>query len=156
MTANLFTKKIEITKSEAKEAGKLNSEKFKELREYMEAYPGYEILIKAPSKRKVEFKGLTYDYMKEYIQKHDDAQKSKMTAFETLIAQSKKNGVDGAEHLEAANYIEVREWFLNTFSDIKTKKEEHNKKVKEILSAAAESCKTSATQTTGSEQVEAQ
>ena len=156
MTANLFTKKIEMTKSEAKEAGKLNSEKFKELREYMDAYPGYEILIKAPSKRKVEFKGLTYEYMKEYIQKHDDEKKSKMAAFETLIAQSKKNGDEGAEHLEAANYSEVREWFLKAFPEIKERKDDHNKKVKTILAAAAEACKTNTTQTTGTEQEEAQ
>ena len=55
MNANLFTRKIEMCKSEAKAAGKIGSEKFKELREYMEAYPGYEIEIMAPSKRKVEF-----------------------------------------------------------------------------------------------------
>ena len=35
MNANLMTKKIEMTKSEAKEAGKLNTEKFHELRQYM-------------------------------------------------------------------------------------------------------------------------
>lgn len=51
MNANLMTKKIEMSKSEAKEAGKLNTEKFHELRQFMAAYPGYEVQIKAPSKR---------------------------------------------------------------------------------------------------------
>lgn len=68
MNANLITKKIEMSKSEAKEAGKLNSEKFHELRQYMEMYPGYEIQIKAPAKHKVELRGLTYEYMRTYIQ----------------------------------------------------------------------------------------
>ena len=36
MNANLMTKKVELTKKEAKEAGKLNSEVFKELRQLME------------------------------------------------------------------------------------------------------------------------
>ena len=40
MNANLFAKKIEMTKAEAKEAGKLNSDKFNELRQLMEMYPG--------------------------------------------------------------------------------------------------------------------
>ena len=47
MNANLFTKKIEMTKKEAKTAGKIGSEEFKILRELMEMYPGYEIQIKA-------------------------------------------------------------------------------------------------------------
>ena len=46
MNANLYTKKIEMTKSEAKAAGNIKSEKFEELRQYMEMYPGYEIQIK--------------------------------------------------------------------------------------------------------------
>ena len=72
MNANLMTKKIEMTKNEAKEAGKLNSEKFHELRQYMAIYPGFEVQIKAPSKRKVELGGLDYKYMKTYILNHDD------------------------------------------------------------------------------------
>ena len=52
MNANLYTKKIEMTKSEAKAAGKIGSEKFEELRQYMTMYPGYEIQIKAAVKRK--------------------------------------------------------------------------------------------------------
>ena len=89
MNANLMTKKIEMSKSEAKEAGKLNTEKFHELRQFMAAYPGYEVQIKAPGRHKVELRGLDYKYMREYIQKHDDEQHSKMEKFKTLIAQDK-------------------------------------------------------------------
>ena len=135
MNAHLFTKKIEMTKAEAKAAGKIGTQEFKDLREYMAAYPGYEIEIKAPAKRKVEYKGLTYDYMKAYIEKHDDKENSKMETFKTLIAQSKKDGEDGSEHLEAANYIAVKKWFLDAFHEIKDHKEAHDKKVKEILKA---------------------
>ena len=67
MNANLEKKVIEMTKSEAKEAGKLNSEKFKELQTYLAVYPGYTVEIKAPAKRKVEFKGLTYAYVMDFI-----------------------------------------------------------------------------------------
>ena len=137
MNANLFTKKIEMTKSEAKEAGKLNSEKFHELRQYMEMYPGFEIQIKAPAKRKVELRGLDYKYMREYIQKHDDEKHTKMDTFKTLIAQDKKDKVEGAEHLEAAGYLDVRAWFLTTFPEIKQTRENHNKKVQAILAEVA-------------------
>ena len=124
MNANLYTKKIEMTKSEAKAAGNIKSEKFAELRQYMEMYPGYEIQIKAPAKRKVDLKGLDYKYMRSYIQKSTREDKAEiMEMFKTLIAQDKKDGKDGTEHLEAAGYLDVREWVLATFPEIKQKSE---------------------------------
>ena len=138
MNANLYTKKIEMTKSEAKAAGNIKSEKFEELRQYMEMYPGYEIQIKAPAKRKVDLKGLDYKYMRSYIQKstrEDNAEIMEM--FKTLIAQDKKDGKEGSEHLEAAGYLDVREWFLATFPEIKQNKENHKEKVQAILAKVA-------------------
>ena len=136
MNANLFTKKIEMSKNEAKAAGKINSDEFKELRQLMEMYPGYEIQIKTPAKRKSEFSKLDYKYMKEYIKKHDDGNGTIMAEFNELIALDKKNKVEGAEHLEAASFIEVKKWFLAKFPEIKKYKEEHQKKIEKILAAA--------------------
>ena len=136
MNANLFTKKIEMSKNEAKAAGKINSDEFKELRQLMEMYPGYEIQIKTPAKRKSEFSKLDYKYMKEYIKKHDDGNGTIMAEFNELIALDKKNKVAGAEHLEAASFIEVKKWFLAKFPEIKKYKEEHQKKIEKILAAA--------------------
>ena len=136
MNANLYTKKIEMTKTEAKAAGKIGSEKFEELRKYMAMYPGYEIQIKAPAKRKVEFRGLDYNYMRTYIQKHDDEDGKIMAEFRALIAQDKKGKVEGSEYLEAAGYLEVKKWFLAKFPEIKNYKEEHQKKIEKILAAA--------------------
>ena len=136
MNANLYTKKIEMTKNEAKAAGKFGSEKFEELRQYMTMYPGYEIQIKAAVKRKSEFSKLDYKYMKNYIQKHDDDNGTIMAEFIELIALDKKNKVAGAEHLEAASYIDVKKWFLAKFPEIKNYKEEHQKKIEKILAAA--------------------
>ena len=138
MNANLYTKKIEMTKSEAKAAGNIKSEKFEELRQYMEMYPGYEIQIKAPAKRKVDLKGLDYKYMRSYIQKSTREDKAEiMEMFKTLIAQDKKDGKEGSEHLEAAGYLDVREWFLATFPEIKQNKENHKEKVQAILAKVA-------------------
>lgn len=136
MNANLFTKKIEMSKKEAKEAGKLNTEKFHELHSYMTMYPGFEIQIKAPAKRKVEYRGLDYKYMREYIRKHDDKDGSIMAEFNTLTAQDKKDGKEGSEYLEAAGYMDVREWFLGKFPEIKQHKEDHQNKIQKILNAA--------------------
>ena len=136
MNANLMTKKIEMSKKEAKAAGKIGTAEFEMLREYMSAYPGYEVQIKAPTKRKVEFRGLTYEYMKNYIKKHDDEDGKIMAEFNDLIALDKKNKVEGSEHLEAAGYLDVKKWFLAKFPEIRQYKEQHAEKVQKILAAA--------------------
>ena len=136
MNANLMTKKIEMSKKEAKAAGKIGTPEFEELKNYMKEYPNFEIQIKAPAKRKVEFRGLNYEYMRTYIQKHDDEDGKIMGQFLTLIAQDKKDKVEGAEHLEAAGYLDVKKWFLAKFPEIKEYKEQHAEKVQKILAAA--------------------
>ena len=136
MNANLMTKKIEMSKKEAKAAGKIGTPEFEELKNYMAIYPGFEVLIKAPAKRKVEFRGLTYEYMKNYIKKHDDEDCKIMAEFNALIALDKKNKVEGAAHLEAAGYLDVKKWFLAKFPEIKQYKEQHAEKVQKILAAA--------------------
>ena len=136
MNANLMKKTIEMTKNEAKAAGKIGSEEFKELRQYMEMYPTFTIDIKAPAKRKVEFRGLTYEYMMTYIKKHGDENGEIMAEFNDLIALDKKNKVEGAEHLEAAGYLDVKKWFLAKFPEIKQYKEQHAEKVQKILAVA--------------------
>ena len=136
MNANLMTKKIEMSKKEAKAAGKIGTPEFEELKNYMKEYPNFEIQIKAPAKRKVEFRGLDYKYMRGYILKHDDEDGTIMAEFRELIAQDKKDKVEGAEHLEAAGYLDVKKWFLTKFPKIMQYKENHAKKVQEILAAA--------------------
>lgn len=137
MYANLEKRKVIMTKSEAKAAGKIGTDEFEELREYMAAYPTFTIEIKAPAKRKTEFSGLNYDYMKKYIAAHDDDDHAIMDEFNTLIAQDKKDNVEGSEHLEAASFFKVKTWFLKKFPEIKKYKEEHDNKVQEILSKVA-------------------
>lgn len=136
MNANLMTKKVELTKKEAKAAGKIGTAEFEELKNYLAMYPGFEVQIKAPAKRKVEFRGLTYEYMKNYILKYGDEDGKIMAEFRALIAQDKKDKVEGAEHLEAAGYLDVKKWFLAKFPEIQKYKEDHQKKVQEILNAA--------------------
>ena len=138
MNANLMTKKVELTKKEAKEAGKLNTEKFNELQQYLKMYPGFEVQIKAPSKRKVELRGLDYKYMRTYILKcHKENKAEIMEKFNDLSAQEKKDGKEGSEYLEAAGYLEVRAWFLKQFPEIEQRRDDHKKKVQAILAEVA-------------------
>ena len=111
-----MTKKIEMSKTEAKAAGKINSEKFNELHTLRAMYPTFEIEIKvSAAKKKPDYKGLTYDYMKKYIAAHDDEQKSIMAEFEMLRGTSE----EAKEALaDSASYKEIKEWFLKKFPAI--------------------------------------
>ena len=136
MNANLMTKKVEMSKKEAKAAGKIGTPEFEALKTYLAMYPGFEVQIKTPAKKNVEFRGLDYDYMRAYIQKHDDEDGKIMAEFSALIAQDKKDKVEGSERLKAASYPKVKKWFLAKFPEIQQYKEEHQKKVAQILAAA--------------------
>lgn len=138
MNANLMCKRIEMSKNEAKAAGKLGSVEFKMLKQYRSEYPGFEIYIKPATRRKTEFKGLDYKYMRAYIQKCMREDKAAiMEKFNTLTAQDKKDGKENTEHLEAASYLDVRNWFLSTFPEIEQYRKDHEEKVKNILAASA-------------------
>ena len=138
MNANLIAMKIEMTQNEAKAAGKIGTEKSNELKQYMDMYPTFTIEVKMPAKRKTEFKGLDYKYMKNYIQKSTRNDKTTiMEEFNILIAQDKKDKKEGAEYMEAASYMDVKKWFLAKFPEVKKAHDTHKKKVQEIMTNAA-------------------
>ena len=138
MNANLICKRIEMTKNEAKAAGKLGTGEFKLLKKYRREYPGFEIYIKPAARRKTEFKGLNYKYMRNYIQKcKRDDKEDIMATFNTLIAQDKKDGDENSQYQEAASYMDVKKWFLATFPEIQQYRDNHKKKVQNILDGSA-------------------
>ena len=120
MNANLLCKRIEMSKNEAKAAGKLNTLEANLLKEYRKDYPGFEIYIKPTARRKTEFKGLDYKYMKNYIQKCKREDKAEIMAkFNILTAQDKKEGKENTEHLEAASYLDVKMCISTSFGKIR-------------------------------------
>lgn len=62
---------IEITATESKAAGRMGSDKFNELQACRRVAPTFAVVVVKSTAKKVDhFKGLTCDYMKEYIEKH--------------------------------------------------------------------------------------
>ena len=136
MKANLMNRTIEMNKSEAKAAGIINSDKFKELREYQAAYPDYTICIIEAPKKKSQYKGLDYKYMENYIKKSNREDKDEiMNKFDTLRGKANDDRAE-CEKAEVASYIDVKKWFLKTFPEIKEFKEAQSKKIAEILNVA--------------------
>ena len=123
MKANLMERTIEMTKSEAKKAGKIGSPKFNELQSYRTAYPDFAIKVNE-TKKKSTFKDLTYDYMKKYIESHDNEEKTIMAEFNTL--RGIVNGIEN-EFVDKAKYGEVKAWFLLNFPEIEKYNEEVEK-----------------------------
>ena len=114
MTINYETKTIVMTKTESKEAGKFNSEKYLELTEITSKFPMYKIVIKSTPKKRDTFKGLNYDYMKSYIEKQNDEEA--LNEFYTLrgFVNEKRD-----KSIDAATYGEVKNWFLLKYPNLK-------------------------------------
>ena len=123
MNANLMTKKIEMTKTEAKNAGKPNTDEYITLLELMKNFPTFQIEIVKPAAKKADrFKGLDYNYMKSYIEKYDSTKLATFYELRGLDANGEKVGLAAA-----ATYGEIKMWFLTQFPDIEKMSEKVNK-----------------------------
>ena len=114
ITVNEAKRTIEVSKKFQKAASRYGSEEYKTLQEVRRDYPTFKVVVKT-TKRKETYSGLTYSYMESYILKHDDEKKSIMETFNILRAKGEEAETALAE---AASYGEVREWFLEQFTDI--------------------------------------
>ena len=131
MNANLMTKKIEMTKTEAKAAGKLNTTEYNTLLELMNNFPGYQIeIVKTAAKKVDRFKGLDYNYMTDYIKSHNKELLKEFYTLRGLNENGKKVGMAAA-----ASYGEIKMWFLEQFSEIEEMGEKVNKIIEETRKA---------------------
>ena len=110
---NFNNNTIEITKAFAKKAANPMSAEFKELMELRNNLEGFEVVVKASVKRtkKDTLKGLNYDFMRQYIERHDDEDKSKMAQFKRITVKNEDN-------LSTKKYGEVKKWFLEQYPEI--------------------------------------
>lgn len=117
MTINYTSMTIEMTKAESKAAGKVGTEAFKEMLSLMQQFPNYKILVvtRAATKKSCDYKGLTYDYMKKYIENHDDEMKSIMAEYKNLRGESEEAK---AALADSCSYQEIKSWFLAKFPEI--------------------------------------
>ena len=133
-----MTKKIEMTKTEAKAAGKPNTAEYNTLLEQMKNFPGYQIEIVKSAKKVDRFKGLDYDYMEDYIKSHKSELLVTFYELRGLDKDGKKVGMAAT-----ATYGEIKMWFLNEFPEIEKMADDINKiieatrKARETKKAAA-------------------
>ncbi len=115
---------IEITKKFANLAKRFGTVEYDNLQTVKRDYPRYRVVINSTKKKADTFKGLTFDYMKNYILKHNE---EKLAVFNNLRGLNE----DGTkiEMAEAASYGQIKQWFLEEFPEMKLQ----HKAVNEIL-----------------------
>ena len=134
MTLNYEKKTIEMTKAEAKEAGRPNSEKFNELVKFRSIFPEFTVVVKNTSAKRDTYKGLDYDYMKRYIEAHDNKEEN-LIKFYNLRGLNEKGERDAS--IEEHKYGEIKMWFLETYPEIEAFNDETNQTLKEIKARRA-------------------
>ena len=139
MYANLMTKKIVMTKTEAKAAGKPNTTEYNALLDLMKNFPGFQMeIVKSTAKKVDRFKGLNYDYMENYIKSHNSELLEIFYELRGLDEDGKKVSMAAS-----ATYGEVKMWFLTQFPEIEKMGEnvskiiEETRKAREAMKAAA-------------------
>jgi hypothetical protein len=119
MRINYFNETIEMSKSESKRASVIGSDEYKALLSVKNDFPTYHIVIIAKeAKRSDDIKGLTYDYMEEYIT--NEGTPEQLNRFNTL-----REGIFNTR----GSYGEIRKWFLEEFPQIS----EFRERIKNIL-----------------------
>ena len=120
---NFEAKTIELNESFAKKARIYKSEAYEELMNVQKNHPAFEIVVlKSTPKKNTSVKGINYDYMRKYVETHDES-KELLKEFDKL-----KDG--------KTPFFEVKKWFLAKFPEIQEYKDAHAKRVQEILSVA--------------------
>lgn len=134
ITLNRQNRTIEVTKKFYTAASKYNSEEELLLREAQKNNPGFKVVV-ATRKTKSTYKGLDYEFMTTYIKAHDDAEKSKMACFLNMRALTAEAlAMDAAP----ADYLSVKEWFLNEFPEIEAFHDKRKQMLTDIEKKAEE------------------
>ena len=117
LTINFENQTIEMTKAFAQRAKKYGSDEYKLLQEARRDYPEYRPVsgVRKNTKKsanKSVYSKLTYSFMRQYIETHDDDDNSIMTEFLELRAKTTK-----AEEMlaEAESFQTIKKWFLKKY-----------------------------------------
>ena len=104
---------IELTKKDYDKACKFGTQEYLDLQEVRKAYPNYKVVKVTRKASKNTYKGLTYEYMENYIKSHNE---ELLVEFYELCGKD-ENGKKINFGVKLS-YGEVRMWFLEQFPEI--------------------------------------
>ena len=107
---------IELTKAFAKDAERFGSKSYKELNEARHEFPTYDIAI-LRQKAKDSHKGLNLDYMKKYIDTHDENGKVKEIFDKCTTTKKNKLVLE-----DGIAFFDLRDWFFVQYPETKDRK----------------------------------
>ena len=108
-------RKIVMDRTFASKADLVGSEEYNLLQQCRRDYPTYLVTRKTIKKKATQehYRGLTYDYMREYIIKYDTENKeANLALLDEMIDISKC-------HSTFKRYPVIKQWFLDTYPDVK-------------------------------------
>ena len=133
MTINYNNNTIELTTAEMKEAQKYGSDMYNQICEIRRDFPNFKVKeIKSKAKKaKNDFGDLNMKTIKAYVEKHGTEEQKEHFAF-----ISKKSIDAEGEYVEAQSFFEIKNWFLNEFTELKKARKDYREKVQKIYEAA--------------------
>lgn len=123
MQLNYFNNTIELTPAEAKKASKIGTKLFNQLAETRKVFTNFRVVVIVPnkSKRTDTLKGLTYEFMDNYVAEHANEEQFK--------EYSKLREKDIASGKAVMYYGEIKQWFVKQFPEILNKRKELKSKI---------------------------
>lgn len=121
---------IEVAKSFSNKASIFGSDEYNMLKAARADFPNFKVVAINSGKKNNSFKGLTIDYMKKYIENHDNEEKEIMKDFCVLCGRNEEWEI--TELAATATYGEIKSWFLKKYPIFN----EYTQKVEKILKSA--------------------
>ena len=93
-----------------------SSAEYRHLQEVRRDYPDFKVVLRKIKKNpnKETYKGLTYDYMKDYILTHEDEENAMI-----VLAEFSEMRQISRCHSQAKRYPVIKNWFLEKYPEIK-------------------------------------
>lgn len=93
-----------------------SSAEYRHLQEVRRDYPDYKVVLRKIKKNpnKETYKGLTYDYMRNYILTHEDDKNALI-----VLAEFSEMRQISRCHSQAKRYPVIKNWFLEKYPEIK-------------------------------------
>ena len=115
LKVNFLTGEIVMDRTFARLCANTNSIEYTHLQEVRRDYPEYKVVTRTIKRNpnKETYKGLTYEYMQDYILRHE----SEDTALEVIREFNELRTISKC-HKRGMRYPTIKRWFLNKYPEI--------------------------------------
>lgn len=131
MKINMKDSKIELTTAETKNAFTFGTKEYKNLQTARRDYPDFEVVTISTKRNRNDFSDLDMKTIRAYVEVNGTEDQKEHFAF----ISKRRIDEDGA-YCEALPFFQIKEWFLNTFPEIKAERKAYREKVQAILNEA--------------------